>query len=275
MKHEPERKTRLMKAIEDNDYGEAVRLIRDTGMKPDDFNNYPFIHVAIKNKQVPVIDALIKAGANLNQFHNNQTPIYIASMNDDEVEIVSMLIAGGADVNLGEKGSFGSTARSPLWVATVYDYAETIKVLLAAGADIENAYEQGWTALLTAAYRNKNKALRVLLDAGAKVNIKTKEGFTPIYAAAQEGNLEGVQMLIAAGANINETVRGYTALDAARKEQRYYTKPDSEQRALYTKMVDALRAAGGLDKFSKETPASGGRKRTRKHHSKKRNTRRK
>ena len=76
-----------------------------------------------------------------------------------------------ADVNAWNEG--GGTA---LMVAASYGTAESVKVLLDAGADLNAIDENGWTALMSAgsgwAGHGTAENVKVLLDAGADVNAR-------------------------------------------------------------------------------------------------------
>lgn len=68
---------------------------------------------------------------------------------------------------------------------------ETSKLLIDAGADVNQTTEYGWTPLLTAA-NNRNYKLGVyLLERGANPNLANKGGWMPLYLATDNRNIEG------------------------------------------------------------------------------------
>jgi len=95
---------------------------------------------------------------------------------------------------------------------------ETVKVLLGAGADVNQTSEFGWTALLVA---TQNRAYRLgvyLLEHGANPNLANDGGWNPLYIATDNRNIEAgdyptrkpdmdhleyIRRLLAAGANTN------------------------------------------------------------------------
>lgn len=106
LKHEPDRKNRLSRAIETGDEAEAIRLIEETDMKPADFNmdSKSFILRAIQRNQLRVVEALIKANADLNTFQyygggEGHTPLYQACILKNN-DIVYALLQAGARVDL-------------------------------------------------------------------------------------------------------------------------------------------------------------------------------
>ena len=102
---------------------------------------------------------------------------------------------------------------------------DTARVLLTAGADINQQTQYGWTALLTAT-QNRNYVLAsYLLEHGANPNIANKGGWTPLYLATDNRNIEGgdypvragdmdhldfIKKLLAAGANVNARAKDST-----------------------------------------------------------------
>ena len=74
----------------------------------------------------------------------------------------------------------GST---PLHLAATNPDVTAVKVLLAAGADVNAKDMDGHTPLHMAAYTNRIEAAKVLLEAGADVNAESSGGRTPLAMA--------------------------------------------------------------------------------------------
>jgi len=68
---------------------------------------------------------------------------------------------------------------------------ESTKVLVRAGADVNQTTEYGWTPLLTATNNRHYKLAAFLVEHGADVNRANKGGWTPLYLAADNRNIEG------------------------------------------------------------------------------------
>jgi uncharacterized protein len=114
---------------------------------------------------------------------------------------------------------------TPLIFATRQGDLETVKVLLRAGANVNETSEYGWTALLDA---TQNRFYRVgvyLLDHGADPNLANEGGWTPLYIATDNRNIEGgdyptrkpdmdhldfIKRLLTAGAKTNLRMRSST-----------------------------------------------------------------
>src|SRR5215471_3672737 len=68
---------------------------------------------------------------------------------------------------------------------------DSVKVLVEAGADVDQVTQYGWTPLLTAAQNKYYKVGSYLLDHGSNPNIANKGGWTPLYIATDNRNIEG------------------------------------------------------------------------------------
>jgi ankyrin repeat protein len=106
-------------------------------------------------------------------------------------------------VNL--KGTGGST---PLMYAAIYGDADTIRLLLEAGADPNIRNDAGATALLWAV--DDLEKTRLLLKAGADANARSSDGRTPLLAATgRVGSVEVVKFLLDHEGNPSATAHSY------------------------------------------------------------------
>jgi ankyrin repeat protein len=112
---------------------------------------------------------------------------------------VKLLVERGADVTV-----VSESGRTALLLAAMSDQsADTVRLLLARGADAKALDREQTSTLVAAAFGNDTEALRQLLKAGAPVNQANMIGTTPLMNAASNGNDEAVKLLLAAGANVN------------------------------------------------------------------------
>jgi ankyrin repeat protein len=89
---------------------------------------------------------------------------------------------------------------------------ESIKALIAAGADVNAKSELGMTVLMRAATFGKVDVVKALIAAGANVNAKDNDGQTALMRAAYDelvghedsDGADCIEALIAAGVNVNE-----------------------------------------------------------------------
>src|SRR6185295_8183923 len=116
-------------------------------------------------------------------------------------------------------------ALTPLVFATRANDLESVKVLLAAGADINGTTGYGWSPLLVATQNRYYKLGAYLLDHGANPNLANKGGWVPLYLATDNRNIENgdypvrkgdmdhldfIKLLLDKGANVNARIKDST-----------------------------------------------------------------
>lgn len=120
-------------------------------------------------------------GRNVEEFNKllrEQLAEAQAAANDTDVVVAGLVGRGGG----------GLTA---LTFAAREGDLESTKVLAAAGADINQTTEYGWTPLLTATNNRHYQLAAWLIEHGANVNLQNKGGWTPLYLATDNRNIEG------------------------------------------------------------------------------------
>jgi hypothetical protein len=91
-----------------------------------------------------------------------------------------------------------------------------VRVLLAAGVDVNARDEHGQTALLRAARAGSLAVVKQLIAAKASVDSADRNGLTPLIEATRVGQVDVVLALLDAGASPDRQHRAYgTALDLA------------------------------------------------------------
>ena len=135
-----------------------------------------------------------------------------------DVATTRALVNKGIDINAGARD--GQTA---LFVASVSDHPEVVRMLLNNGADIEaTELSQGATALIAASLKGNREVVQLLLDRGANVEARTTTGLTALIMASRNANLDVVTVLLSKGANVNaQEIHGATGLMLAAYRDNY------------------------------------------------------
>jgi ankyrin repeat protein len=135
------------------------------------------------------------------------TPLAVACT-AGHAAIVERLLAAGADPN-----GASADGETVLMIASRTGSAETIKALVARGADVRaRELRKGQTALMWAAAENNVAAIRALIEAGADINEKSKGGsFTPYLFAVRAGHIDAARALIDAGVDVNQSLTDGTS----------------------------------------------------------------
>jgi hypothetical protein len=135
---------------------------------------------------------LIAGGANVDQTNEyGYSALYLAAQGDEKM--TQLLLHSGADAN-------ARSSSTPLQGAAQRGNLATVRILLAAGARIEDTDGSGWTPLFSAALAGKLDVIEELLAAGANVNTRSSSGWTALKEAEMRGHQEVAERLKAAGA---------------------------------------------------------------------------
>jgi hypothetical protein len=139
---------------------------------------------------------------------------FMSAVEENRPIEVERLLAAGAAVNHADDN--GWTA---LYLASWHGHPAIVALLLARGVDVNQAVYDGDTALMSASDGGHAAVVEMLLAAGAAVNEARNGSRTALMAASWKGHAAIVEMLLAAGADVNHARNdGETALTWA--EQR-------------------------------------------------------
>jgi ankyrin repeat protein len=147
-----------------------------------------------------------RGNANANNANNND--------GDDQGDAA----AAGGGGGRGRQAQADGGQLTPLVFAARANSLETVRVLLDAGADINQVTGYGWSPLLVATQNRFYQLGKYLLEKGANPNLANKGGWTPLYLATDNRNIEGgdypvrpsdmddleyIKLLLAKGAEVN------------------------------------------------------------------------
>ena len=168
---------------------ELLQYLADRGadVNARDANGTMALHSVAARGHLAACRCLVEHGAAVDVKNSpGVTPFYYAALQGKR-EVLEYLLAHGANkADLEMRDTWG---RTPLCsVARDGGNPETLKVLLALGADVNAADSAQDTPILLAAWRPYKDAVNVLLDAGAELFVNTPRGEELLYFAA--GGLE-------------------------------------------------------------------------------------
>ena len=216
----------------DNGHTDCVRaLLRAPGIDVNKEN--PLYEAAYQGSPECVRLLLEAPGINLNQEKALQ-----AAKNMGHVECAALIEAAmqgkplptafpklskqEARRLLSDQGIEPQEYTSKMYSASIFGDADTLKQLIAVGADVNSPYK-GYLPLVNAAYHGRTECLKILLAApGIQVNKANKDGWSALWIAAHAGRTDCVKLLLAApGIYINKG-NGSTPLQQA--EEQHYTE---------------------------------------------------
>jgi ankyrin repeat protein len=155
---------------------QIARALLKLGADPNrpSSSGYPPIYGAASPDHIEMLTLLIDAGADVNRMHSKDASALAYACLNGFGPIVKTLLAAGANINqpgklLGMQG--GADQMTPLMVAAMWGHAQVVKLLLAADADITAKDSKGHTALDWAQAKKSKKHLKtaaLLTAAGAQ-----------------------------------------------------------------------------------------------------------
>lgn len=189
----------------------------DTSSVQSILRNADFL-LACEKGDAALVRKSLKEGANPNTTRNSGATALLYAVAGKHAEVVRILLDARADPN---KDSLGLM---PLFLAAENGDVETVKALLAAGADVHaklHAVDQdlrareGDTALIAAASpTGKGEVVKALLAAGADVNARAENGKTALIQAAASENADVTRALLAAKPDVRARMAAPEELDA-------------------------------------------------------------
>jgi ankyrin repeat protein len=191
--------------------------------------------VASRAGEVGIVKMLLAAGANVNakESRQGQTALMWAAA-QRHPNVVEILLTSGADIHARSNtwdevvhyGTFDPRAPTEirrggytaLLFAAQQGDVDSARLLLAAGANVNDAAPDGASALIVTAHSGHAPLGAFLLEKGADANTSAA-GYTPLHAAILRRNVQLVSSLIARGANLSAPVLRPTP---ARRSSRDY-----------------------------------------------------
>ena len=197
----------LFEAVKTGNLDEVRRLVTATpplaGAR--DANGVSAILLATYHGRRDVASALVEMGAPVDIFE--------ASALGRADRILALL-----DEDPSRASAFAPDGFYPLGLAAFFGQLDAVRVLIAAGADVQATARNAFKVQpvhAAAASRNLD-VLRAVLEAGGDPNVPQQQGFVPLHEAATSGNRAMAELLVKHGANprlANEA--GKTSIDLA------------------------------------------------------------
>uniref|UniRef100_A0A8C2ALL7 Ankyrin repeat domain 6b n=1 Tax=Cyprinus carpio TaxID=7962 RepID=A0A8C2ALL7_CYPCA len=149
--------------------------------------------IASHKGQADHVVQLINKGAKVAITKNGRTPLHLAAYKG-HIAVVRILLAAGCDLDIQDDGD-----QTALHRAAVVGNADVISALIQEGCALDRQDKDGNTALHEAAWHGFSQSVKLLVKAGANVHAKNKAGNTALHLACQNGHAQSSKVLLLAG----------------------------------------------------------------------------
>jgi len=181
---------------------------------------------AVAQRHPAAVQLLVDRGADVSASSNpawQERPVSYAKASDPRPSRKRGLFGN----QIGPRNMRGTDGGglTPLVFAARTNDLESVRILLAAGADVNQVTNYGWSPLLVATQNRYLQLASFLLDHGANPNLANKGAWSPLYIAVDNRNIEGgdypvrkadmdtlefIEKLVDKGANVNWRVKDST-----------------------------------------------------------------
>ena len=120
----------------------------------------------------------------------------IAAASKDQIEIAQLLLDRGAKPDLSDPAGWTALIHATYFGAR----PELLSLLVQKGADVNHQNDRGATALYLAAASGREDTVRRLLALGANPSLATRSGYTPLRVAQNNGQTRIIELLDPAAA---------------------------------------------------------------------------
>ena len=171
--------TALIEAAERN--YDIVKLLLENGADVNYVckDNMTALFNAVRNDRTDIACLLLDSGANPNCEYKSFSPLMFVIEQERRArsKLVQALLDAGADVNYTFSKDIKPSefsGRTILMIASLMEKTESVKILLAMGANVNHIDDKGVTALMLAAGNGYAEIVQILLENGADANIVVK-----------------------------------------------------------------------------------------------------
>jgi len=195
-------------AVSQND-SNALQKLLDSGLDPNltGVENYQasLLSIACRNNSIDMVKLLLANGADVNiKGHGDYTSLMWAAESAKTTELMELLITEGADINPIAQDGVNALIKAIFGVLSDSGSLAAVKLLIEKGMDVNYAIDDegapGYNALMFAVRWGKIEVAKYLISVDADVNAQAGSGDTPLSIAVEEEHEAIIKLLKEAGA---------------------------------------------------------------------------
>ena len=169
----------------------SVKYLLDRGANPNASDSFSAMYTAAYCGHVEMVQEFVNRGIDY-KFRDGQGWTALHAAYDSP-QIVRLLLAAGADIDAVESGG-----QTPLHKAAYMEQVSTVRLLLENNANLSMVDKEGNTVLHYAV--DDSEIVQLLLDKGVQLELENDEGETPLHRAIQRRRLASAEKLLRRGA---------------------------------------------------------------------------
>ncbi len=183
---------------------ETIKWMLRKGADPNGKNSEDETALMWAIHDLQKIRILLEHGADINaKTKSGNTALMLASVGNNQYEVVSYLLEKGADALCRNKRN-----ETPLIRAAIFGDTATLGLLIRKGNDVNAIDSNGFTPLLQALFNVNREATVYLLKNGADPEKVVAFGLTAIIAVVTYNDLPSVLAVLEATKNVNAVDEG-------------------------------------------------------------------
>jgi ankyrin repeat protein len=150
---------------------------------------------AVKAGDIAAAQRLLAAGASVDSRNEEGATLLMLSAHVGNLPMVKMLIEAGADVNVADERGWSALFKAAYNADQNRGFADVVKALIEAGANIEAEIGFKVRPLMLAAGYGETAVVAALLEAGADVLACNEGGFTALMMVKQKHYVDVINLL--------------------------------------------------------------------------------
>lgn len=193
---------------------ESIQMLTSLGFKMSQSKeSIEALYRAVEREDIKTVDILLQQGLDLNQKVFGSQNILARAIHTGKIELVSKLVAKGANINVSPENSYSET---PLRVAVSNADLEVFRFLVRNGAKIKSEKPE-YSLLHSVAWlkgyygkgsehdhiKNILDIVSELVKADSRIDAPDEQGESVLIKISSQGYSELVQKLIVLGADVN------------------------------------------------------------------------
>jgi ankyrin repeat protein len=180
---------------------ELVQLLIDRGADLHRATTVGWTPIHFSYDHAETTRVLMENHADANRIAKGNTPLHLAASNN-QVEVVKVLLSFKPDLEIQYTGDGYDTGYTALSIAALNGYADVVRLLLEAGANVNHKSDRNHFPLQFAVSCNKEDVVRTLMEYHPNLDLVDDDGDTALSCIQLSGSLAIAKLLVNGGSDL-------------------------------------------------------------------------